>query len=79
MNEATPHKFVWGWLRLFLGWAQMSFAILGGVFLLVVGVRPITWVFVIAAATSTVASRLIYRGRKDPEIVGRSESAVSDR
>jgi hypothetical protein len=66
MNEATRHKFVWGWLRLFLGWAQMSLAILGGAFLLVVGIRPITWAFVIAAATATIASRLMYRGRKDP-------------
>jgi hypothetical protein len=29
MNHDMRHKLVWGWLRLFLGWLEMSLAAAG--------------------------------------------------
>jgi hypothetical protein len=68
MDEAARHKLIWGWLRLFLGFAQMSLVAMGvGVFL-TVGLHWITYVFVIAATVATIISRLLYRGKSDPEL-----------
>jgi hypothetical protein len=68
VNDETRHKLIWGWLRLFLGFAQMSLVALGIGALITVGVRRITVVFAIMATTATVMSRLIYRGKPDPRL-----------
>jgi hypothetical protein len=67
VNEETRHKLVWGWLRLFLGFAQMGMVAAAVGSLIVVGVARITVVFVIMATTFTVMSRIIYRGRSTPQ------------
>jgi hypothetical protein len=59
-------QFVWGWLRLFLGFAQMSLAGLTLGALIAVGPTKLTILFAIAATAVTVVSRLIYRGQKRP-------------
>lgn len=68
MNEATRHKLIWGWLRLFLGWAQMSLAVFGAVLLFTVGLHLLTWISVVGATAATVTSRLLYHGRPDPRL-----------
>ena len=73
MNKGTRHKFIWGWLRLILGWAQMSLAAAGFGALLVVGNHPVTWAFGIGAMVATVVSRLLYHGKPDPELKGNKE------
>ena len=67
-EPTTRHRFVWGWLRLFLGWAQMSLAAAGLGALLTAGNHPVTWAFVIGATVATVISRLLYHGRPDPQL-----------
>ena len=59
-------QFVWGWLRLFLGFAQMSLAGLTLGVLIAAGPTKLTILFAIAATAVTVVSRLVYRGRKGP-------------
>ena len=71
MKEGTRHKLIWGWLRLILGWAQMSLAAAGFGALLVVGNHPVTWGFVIGAMLATIISRLLYHGKPDPKLRGR--------
>lgn len=68
MNETTRHKLIWGWLRLFLGDAQVSLAATGVVTLLTIGLHPVTWAFAMAATTATLISRLLYHGRPDPNL-----------
>lgn len=63
MDDATRHKLIWGWLRLFLGWLQMSLAAAGLGALFTFGLHPVTWFFVIGASAATIASRLLYRKR----------------
>lgn len=67
VNAATRHKFIWGWLRLFLGFVQMSLAAASVGALFAVGVRPVTLVFVICATATALNSRLLYHGRRDPK------------
>lgn len=62
------HKFIWGGLRLFLGVTQMTLALVGLGLLLTAGFRPITWIFIAAAAIVTITSRLIYKGCPDPHL-----------
>ncbi len=38
--------------------------------LLTVGLQLVTWLLVIAATVAAIASRLIYRGRKNPGLEG---------
>jgi nucleotide-binding universal stress UspA family protein len=71
VNDETRHKLIWGGLRLFLGFAQVSLVAMSVGALFTVGLRDITWVFVIAATAATVISCLIYRGRPDPTLKGR--------
>lgn len=59
------HKIVRGWLRLFLGWLQMSLAAAGLGALVTIGLHPVTWFFVIGATAATIASHLLYRKRSD--------------
>ncbi|HWO01276.1 MAG TPA: hypothetical protein VNS63_18595 [Blastocatellia bacterium] len=68
MNAESKHKLIWGWLRLFLAFLQMSFvaATIGA--LLAVGPEPVTLVFLGIATASTVISLLIFRRRSDPKL-----------
>lgn len=68
MNEESRHKFIWGWLRLFLGWLQMSLAATGVLLLVAIGLRPLTLVVFAATVLATVTSLLLYRRRPDPMI-----------
>lgn len=70
MNASTRHKVVWGGLRFFLGLAQMWLAIAGVTLLVMVGLQTVTVVVVIAATVAAVISRLLYRGRPDPNLEG---------
>lgn len=63
MDEATRHKLIWGWLRLGLGFAQMSLSAAALGALLVAGLQPFTWAFVIGATVATLISRLLYHGQ----------------
>jgi hypothetical protein len=45
--------------------------------LVVVGLHPVTWAFVIGATAATIISRLLYHGKPDPKLKaenGRSSS-----
>ena len=68
MNETRRHRIIWGWLRLFLGFTQVSLAAIGVVALITLGLHPMTWTFGIAATTATIISRLLYHGRPDPDL-----------
>jgi hypothetical protein len=66
MTETTTRrKFVWGGLRLFLGITQMTLALVGLGLMLMVGFRPVTWIFFAAAKIVTITSLLIYKRRPD--------------
>lgn len=67
MTARTKERFVWGRLRFLLGLAQIALAGLSIGALVTVGLKPITWIFVISATALTFTSRLIYKGRPTPE------------
>jgi hypothetical protein len=62
MNEDARHRFVWGWLRLILGFAQMSLVAASLGALITAGLHPVTFVLVFAATLATITSRLLYKG-----------------
>lgn len=69
MNETTVrHKIIWGWLRLFLGCAQVLLAAGSVGALITIGLHPMTWAFGMAATTATIISRLLYHGGPDPDL-----------
>jgi hypothetical protein len=70
VNDAAKHKLIWGWLRLFLGWLQMSMAAATVGALIAVGLSSITYVFVIIATAACLTSRLLYHGRTSPTLKG---------
>ena len=59
-------QLIWGWVRLLIGFAQISLAGLTFGVLITVGVTPLTVVLAVLATLIAVISRLIYRGRKGP-------------
>ena len=61
---------MWGWLRLFLGFAQISLVAMAAGSLFTAGLDSLTWVFVLAATAATISSRVLYRGRADPQLKG---------
>jgi hypothetical protein len=67
LSQDSRHKLIWGWLRLFLGFAQMSLVAASFGALITIGVRPVTWAFCVSATVLTIVSRLLYRGRDSPE------------
>lgn len=73
MNDETRHKVIWGWLRLFLGWLQMSLVAASIGALLTVGLHPISYVLVAVATAVSITSRLLYHGRRVPALKGRHE------
>jgi hypothetical protein len=64
VNDATKHKIVWGWLRLFLGFVQMSFVAASVGAFVAVGLHYVTLILVIGATGATLISRLLYHGRR---------------
>jgi hypothetical protein len=68
VDNVTRRKLIWGWLRLLLGWLQMSLVAVSIGALLTVGLHPITYVFVAVATAAAVASRLLYHGHVDPSL-----------
>ena len=65
-NGNTKQRFVWGWLRLVLGIAQMTLAIATFGLFLLAGFRPITWILFAVTTVLLIVSRTLYRGRKGP-------------
>lgn len=68
MNETSRHKILWGWLRLFLGSAQVLLAAGSVGAVITIGLHPVTWAFGMAATTATIISRLLYHGCPDPDL-----------
>lgn len=65
MDDVTGHRLIWGWLRLFLSWLQMSLVAVSVSALLTIGLRLITYILVAVATAATFASRMLYHGRRD--------------
>ena len=59
-------QLIWGWVRLLIGFAQISLAGLTFGVLINVGVTPLTVGLAVLTTAIAVISRLIYRGRKGP-------------
>lgn len=57
---------VWGWLRLFLGAAQVGLSAAAVFAFFAVGLETETWVLVGAAMLATCASRILYGGSRGP-------------
>jgi hypothetical protein len=70
MDDSSRQRFVWGWLRFFLGWLQMSLVAASIGALVTVGLRLITFALVGAATAVAITSRLLYSGRVGPELKG---------
>jgi hypothetical protein len=63
----SSEKFLWGWGRFVLGFAQIALVGLSVGSLLSVGLKLITLVFVASATALTAISRMIYKGRPASE------------
>ncbi len=72
MDSAARHKLIWGWLRLFLGLAQMSLAAASFGLLITIGLHWITWAFIVGATAAAIVSRLLYHGQADSKLEGRN-------
>jgi len=59
----TRDRFVWDWLRLVLGFAQMSLVAMAFGVLITTGLTPLAVVLAVSAMALTLASRLLYHGR----------------
>jgi hypothetical protein len=57
-------KLIWGWVRLLIGFAQISLAGLTFGVLITAGVTRTTIFLALTATAIAAVSRLIYRGRK---------------
>jgi hypothetical protein len=66
----TRHILVWGWLRMLLAVAQLTLVPLALVALVVSGLHALFFALFGAATVATLASRAIFRGRKDPRLDG---------
>ena len=65
-NSNAKQRFVWGWLRLVLGIAQVTLAIATFGLFLLVGFHPVTWILFTVTTVLLIVSRILYRGRKGP-------------
>lgn len=70
-------RFVWGWLRLILGIAQMSLVAMTFGVLITTGISTLAVLLAGSATALTVASRLLYHGRPGQD-VRRSAKASLD-
>lgn len=68
MDERERHKFIWGWLRLLLGFLQMSLLAAARGALLMVGLHWLTWALIAGSAVTGLTSYLLYRGQADPHL-----------
>jgi len=59
-------QLIWGWVRLLMGFAQISLAGLTFGALITIGVTPLTVGLAVLTTVIAIISRLIYRGRKGP-------------
>lgn len=66
MTAVRRERFVWGWLRLALGFAQLAATGLSFGSLITIGLRPLTVGFALLATTLTLISLLIYKRRSSP-------------
>ncbi len=67
MKFALSHRIVyWGWLRLAVGVIQMASSTYAIFLILQIGFQPATWAFILGAFAATAVSRLLYRGKPDP-------------
>jgi hypothetical protein len=66
MKPETRRLWIWGWLRLALGQAQMWLAFATLWSLLAEGFAWITWILLAAATAATTVSRVLYRGKSEP-------------
>jgi hypothetical protein len=64
-NEKRDHV-IWGSLRLILGFAQMSLVALTFGILITTGLSKLTILLAGGATALTLASRLLYHGRRGP-------------
>lgn len=75
MKEETHHVLLWGALRFLLGVAQMTLAPLGIMALLTVGLGHwVTWALFAGATIATITSRVLYGGKRDPNL-GRNDNS----
>jgi len=58
ITSATKERFLWGWLGLVPGFAQISLVAMSVGALSAVGVRPITWISVISASGAYAATKI---------------------
>lgn len=70
LTRVPQDRPLWGWARLFLGFAQMALVGMSVGSLITVGLKPITYVFVLAATSLALLSRLIYRGKRSSDTKG---------
>ena len=62
----SKEVFVWGWLRLLLGAAQLGLSAAAVFALFAIGLETETWVLVVGAMAATCASRILYGGKRGP-------------
>ena len=62
--------FVWGWMRLVIGLAQMGFALAAAVILFSNGLCPAMWICFAFASAATILARCLYGRPKDPAEAG---------
>ena len=65
-SSSARKQFVWGWLRLFLGFCQTVLSLAGAVLLVTLGPSPVTWIVVTLALLALLASILLYGFRSKP-------------
>lgn len=69
MKVLLSHRiFYWGWVRLLLGTLQMACSTYAVFLIFQIGFQPVTWAFVLGAFAAGGVSRLLYRGRQDPDL-----------
>ena len=71
--------FVWGWMRLAIGLAQMGFALAAAVMLILNGPCPAMWICFAFASAATILSRCLYGRPKDPAEAGEGGSRQNER
>jgi hypothetical protein len=70
-NTRKPERrewLIWGWLRLLIGFAQISLSGLAFGVLITAGVTRLSILLAAAATAIAAISRVIYRGRKGPTV-----------
>lgn len=77
LDQQRRDRFVWGWLRLILGIAQMSLVAMTFGVLITTGLSTIAVLLAGSATALTLASRLLYHGRRGRD-VRRSAKASHD-